>query len=96
MKKGSPNQARVPGILTLLLDAVDRRFFRDPDVDAIARGWQVSRPRRFVRGYRNPKFDRISICAACAGAGAVGARTCPGCDGNGRIIAGPAESVGVS
>ena len=95
MKKRSPRHARVPAILIRLLDAVDRRAFREPDIDATARGWQVRRPRRFVRSYRDPRWDLVSECAPCAGAGVVGARTCPECDGAGRIIADPAESVGV-
>jgi hypothetical protein len=96
MKKGKPRQARVPAILTLLLEAVDRRVFRDPDIDATVRGWQVRRSRRFHRIYRDPRWDLVSVCGACGGAGSVGARTCPDCGGDGRIIAGPAESVGVS
>jgi hypothetical protein len=73
------------------LDAVDRWAFRDPDIDATARGWQVGRPRRFLRTYRDPRWDLVSVCPACAGVGAVGARPCAVCDGAGRIIADPAE-----
>jgi hypothetical protein len=94
--KDKPRQRTLPAILMFLLEAVDRRAFRDPDIDAIARGWQVRRLRRFHRSYRDPRWDLVSVCGSCGGAGMVGARICGDCDGDGRIIAGPVENVGVS
>ena len=40
------------------LDAVERRVFQAPDLDAVARGWVVTRPRPFTRQYRDPRWDR--------------------------------------
>lgn len=95
MKKGSPRKARVLALITRLLEAVDQRVFRDVDAGAAAKGWQVSRPRRFHRTYRDPRWDLVSVCAECAGNGTVGARVCPACGGDGRIIADPATVVAV-
>lgn len=43
-----------PGRWGRLLDAADRRIFRKPDLDAVARGWEVRREHRFRRTYRMP------------------------------------------
>jgi hypothetical protein len=96
MEKSSPRHAIVPAIIRRLFEALDHRVFRDDEIRQAARGLRVARPRRFVRQYRDPRWDRVSVCEACAGNGNVSARTCPECAGNGRIIAGPAENVGVS
>ncbi|OLT14228.1 hypothetical protein BJF78_19710 [Pseudonocardia sp. CNS-139] len=69
--------------------AVDRRAFRSDDARAADRGWQVSRPRRFTRRYRDPRWDLVAQCPICAGEGLIGARTCPMCDGNGRVWTDP-------
>ena len=96
MAKSSPRRAGVPAIIRRLFDALDHRVFRDDEFGAATRGWQVDRPRHFVRRYRDPRWDRVSVCEACGGTGTAGTRTCPECAGDGRIIAGPAENVGVS
>lgn len=48
-------------LLHARLDAVERRIFRDTDLDAVARGWRVSRPRPFTRSYRDPRWDRQRV-----------------------------------
>jgi hypothetical protein len=64
-----------------LLEKLDVWIFRTPDLDALARGWQVHRSRRFYRTYRDPRWDQISSCATCQGIGSVGAHECPTCNG---------------
>jgi hypothetical protein len=91
MEESSPAPAEPSSRITRLLDALDRLLFRDPDLRATARGWQVRRPRRFRRVYRDPRWDLVSPCGACAGTGAAGAHDCPDCDGSGRVIARPDE-----
>ena len=51
--------------LARLLDAVDRLAFREPDLDAIARGREVRRDARFVRSYRDPRWDTVIACPSC-------------------------------
>lgn len=67
---------------------IDDRVFREPDIDAIARGWEVRRDRRFHRTYRDPRWDSIIACPACGGSGACGARVCATCDGRGTVRTG--------
>ena len=86
MPETRPDPARGPRRITRLLDALDRLLFRDPDLRATARGWQVRRPRRFEREYRDPRWDLVVRCGTCDAEGTVGARTCPDCDGRGRIL----------
>jgi hypothetical protein len=95
MYEGRPCPARVPTLLERLLNAVEHRVFRDLDINATAKGWRVGRPGPFRRSYRDPRWNLVSVCAECRGAGTVGARECRACDGDGRIIADPAENVGV-
>ena len=87
MKKGSPRQVGVLAGITRLSEAVDRRIFREVDARAPVKGWQVSSPRPFLRRYRDPRWDLVSVCAECAGRG------CPACGGDGRIIADPAGAI---
>ena len=57
-------------------DRVERRdslrtqlIFREPDLDALARGWEVHRPTPFRRVYRDPRWDSIVACTDCQGTG---------------------------
>ena len=75
MSHPTPN-ARASGSL---FAALERWIFRAPDLDAAARGWQVSRPAPFRRVYRDPRWDSISACLPCNGAG------CVACDGRGTV-----------
>jgi hypothetical protein len=86
--ESSSGPSEVPRRITRLLDALDRWFFRDPDLHATARGWTVRRTRRFEREYRDPRWDLVVRCEACDAQGTVGAHTCPDCDGRGRILSG--------
>ena len=86
MREGNPGPAEIPRRIARLLDALDRLVFREPDLRATARGWQVRRPRRFIREYRDPRWNLVALCAACAGTGAVGAHGCPDCGGTGRVM----------
>lgn len=76
-----------------LVEAIEHVIFREPDLDAIARGWEVQRHRRFARTYHDPRWNLVSECPTCHGSGTVGARTCPTCDGIGTIRQAPATKV---
>jgi hypothetical protein len=89
MKERSPGPAGSASWITRLLDSLDRLIFRDPDLRATARNWEVRRPRRFEREYHDPRWNLVSACATCGGHGTIGAHECPDCDGSGRIIARP-------
>jgi hypothetical protein len=41
------------------VDAIERKLFLDVDLDATARGWRVSRPRPFVRSYRDERWVQL-------------------------------------
>jgi hypothetical protein len=81
--------------ISALLDRLDRFAFRELDLRATTRGWQVRRGRRFRRTYRDPRWDTIRACPTCAGRGDVGARTCADCDGAGTVRREPTELTGV-
>lgn len=81
--------------LRRLLDAVDHSAFRDPDLDAVARGWTVRRERRFVRTYRDPRWDSVTACPVCACRRTVGA-ACESCGAEPAERTAPAGSVGAS
>lgn len=85
--RGDKGIRPVTGRLACLLDAADHRFFRAPDLDAVARGWEVRRERRFHRVYRDPRFALISRCSDCSGTGLLGTRPCPACAGQGTVMA---------
>jgi hypothetical protein len=87
MNESSTGPAGSASWITRLLDRIDRAVFREPDLRATARGWQVHRTRRFEREYRDPRWDLVSTCGTCGGHGTVGAHECQDCDGSGRIIA---------
>lgn len=84
MTNGTPSgrSAPRPGWLGRLVEALEQRIFRETDLDAIARGWQVRRGRPFTRTYRDPRWDSISVCPTCQGSGSIGSTLCPRCDGN--------------
>jgi hypothetical protein len=73
---------------------VESLIFREPDLDAIARGWQVRRERPFHRVYRDPRWDSISACTGCHGSGLSGTAACGDCDGRGTVRTGT-DTVGV-
>jgi hypothetical protein len=69
--------------LTHIVDRIDQFAFREPDMRAIARGWQVRRDRPFTRTYRDPRWDDVAACAVCQGSGTIVAGDCPDCAGVG-------------
>jgi hypothetical protein len=77
-----------------LLDRIDRFAFRDLDLDATARDWQVLRGPRFQRTYRDPRWDTIQECSTCHGSGSDGAHPCPRCEGRGTVRHEPAHLTG--
>ena len=93
MNERNPGPAGSASRITRLLETLDRLLFRDPDLRATARGWQVRRPGRFQREYRDPRWDLVSPCATCHGSGVAGGHDCPDCEGSGRIISRPDERV---
>jgi hypothetical protein len=86
MRESNPGPGGSASRITRLLDTLDRLLFRDPDLRATAKGWQVRRTRRFEREYRDPRWDLVVRCEACDAEGTVGAHTCPDCGGRGRIL----------
>ena len=77
--------------LTRFGHAVERAaaiLFARSDARARAAGWQVTSTGRWntARAYRDPRFDRLAACPACAGHG------CPRCAGTGRIVRPEARS----
>lgn len=68
-----------------LRDRVARWIFREPDLDALARGWEVHQPSPFRRVYRDPRWNSIAACADCGGTGLSGAHACGTCDGRGTL-----------
>jgi hypothetical protein len=41
--------------------ALDEWMFADDELAAAVRGWQVARPRLFVRTYRDPRWDQVGL-----------------------------------
>lgn len=72
MENTTPPEARRRRFARLL-DAIDRFAFREPDLDALARGWEVRRGARFVRTYHDPRWDSVTSCPSCLHRMAVGA-----------------------
>jgi hypothetical protein len=68
-----------------LRDFVERLLFRQPDLNALARGWEVHRPLPFRRVYRDPRWDSIAACADCHGTGFAAAHPCCTCSGRGTV-----------
>jgi hypothetical protein len=85
--------ARTTTRLTRLRVAVENLIFRQPDLDAVARGWEVHRPTPFRRVYRDPRWHSIVACAACRGTGLDATRVCPACDGRGTVRLADADAA---
>lgn len=81
--------------LARLLDAVDRFAFREPDLDALARGWEVRRDARFVRAYRDPRWDSVTACPSCLHRMVIGA-ACEHCGAEPTGRAPAANRLGAS
>lgn len=77
-------------LLARLLDRADRFAFRELDLNATVRGWQVHRERRFRRSYRDPRWDSVQRCPTCYAEDPA----CPDCGGNGTIRCEPEHRVG--
>ena len=84
MKNSTP-EGRPATRLSRLRERVGRWIFREPDLDALARGWEVHRPSTFRRVYRDPRWHSIVVCADCRGTGSAGAHACAVCDGRGTL-----------
>jgi hypothetical protein len=73
-------------IIRVALTRLERRLFGDLDAQAKHDGWQVTRLRHgLARRYRDPRFDLLSACPACAGSGSTGGQPCEPCRGTGRV-----------
>jgi hypothetical protein len=92
MDKATPRRA-MRTLIARALDVIEHVVFRESDLDAIARGWEVRRNGRLGRAYRDPRWDPVSACPTCHGTGMMGARTCPTCDGIGTVRQAPATKV---
>ena len=69
-----------------MLDRLDRSAFRELDLRATARGWQVRRERRFRRIYRDPRWDTIrAVPDLRTAAATTGPAPAPDCDGAGTV-----------
>jgi len=40
---------------------IEGRIFADDDLTALARGWQIARPRPFTRTYRDARWDQVGL-----------------------------------
>jgi hypothetical protein len=84
MAQNTPD-ARPTTRLSRLRDCIAHLIFRAPDLDALARGWEVHRPTPFRRVYRDPRWHSVVVCADCRGTGLDAAHACPCCDGRGTL-----------
>lgn len=75
-----------------VFDAIDRFAFREPDLDALARGWEVRRGRRFARTYADPRWATVAACPGCGHRIVIETR-CKNCSPVRRVPS--AGSVGV-
>ena len=95
----SGRAARVSTLLAVLvswLAAIPRRvggrLFAMNDAEAYWRSWLITRTRGGLgRRYRDPRFDALTECPKCRGAGATADRPCPPCLGTGRVTPGEAS-----
>ena len=92
MKNITP-EGRPATRLSRLRERVARWIFREPDLDALARGWEVHRPSTFRRVYRDPWWHSIVACTDCRGTGLEGARACAVCDGRGTLRLAEADTA---
>jgi hypothetical protein len=87
----NPNaRATVTGLLLRALRAIDNKIFWADDCRARDHGWQII-PRHgcLSRGYRDPRFDRLTVCTVCNGRGGHACGSpCSACHGAGRILLG--------
>ena len=82
----SRNKVRAIPIIRLALTRLERHLFGDLDAQAQHDGWQVTRLRHgLARRYRDPRFDLLSACPACAGSGSADGQRCAPCRGTGRV-----------
>jgi hypothetical protein len=84
--------ATVRDLLLRVLSALGGKIFREDDRRARDHGWQII-PRHggLSRGYRDPRFDRLTACTVCNGRGCNSdGVACSDCRGTGRIILDPA------
>lgn len=82
----SRNKVWAIPIIRVALTRLERRLFGDLDAQAKHDGWQVTRLRHgLARRYRDPRFDLLSACPACAGGGSVDGQPCEPCRGTGRV-----------
>lgn len=73
-------------IIRLGLTKLEQRLFGDLDAQAEHDGWQVTRLRHgLARSYRDPRFDQLRACPACAGRGSMDGQPCGPCRGTGRV-----------
>lgn len=72
--------------LSRLLDNIGHRLHADGDTEARQHGWQITQSHgRLARHYRDPRFDFLARCPACAGTGRPDGTRCEPCDGTGRV-----------
>ena len=65
------------------------RWFAMNDTEAYWRGWQITKTRGGLgRRYRDTRFDRLSSCTRCAGAGVLADAPCGPCLGTGGVTLG--------
>lgn len=86
-------RTRVAGKLSRIWSTLDRLIFREPDLDALRRGWEVHGTGRGKRVYRDPRWHGIVECDECQGSGMAAAHPCPGCDGRGAVRRTDADSA---
>jgi len=88
-----PNPGRIlltaGRVLLSWLAALPRRLgdqlFAMSDAEAYWRSWQSIRTHGgLARRYRDPRFDVLTGCPECEGAGSTAARPCAPCAGTGR------------
>ena len=84
MTQSTPDD-RAATRLSRLRVAIENLIFRDADLNALARGWEVHRPRPFRRAYRDPRWHSVVVCGDCRGTGLQAAHACPSCDGRGTL-----------
>ncbi len=80
-------------VLLSWLAAIPRRLgdrlFVMNDAEAYWRGWQITKTHHgLARRYRDPRFDTLTECPKCHGAGVTADLPCPPCLGTGRITLG--------
>lgn len=86
--------ARPPAVISTgrladLLIRIGDWMFAGNDQEAGWRGWQIERRHAGLgRRYRDPRFDTLSQCPHCRGAGIEADASCALCSGTGRLVLG--------